>query len=191
MANNKNKNGLNPREQRFADQYLVDPNATEAAKIAGYSAKTAYSLGQRLLNKPEVAAYIEARQKKMQRSTQITAERVIEQAGRMLFSDPRKLMDSAGNPLPLHQLDDATALAVEGVDVETRVGDDGEGMSHVRKYRMASKPTTLDKLMKHLGLFDRDNAQRALAQAGLDDVKAALMKRLKAEGVDPRELVEE
>lgn len=45
----------------FVEEYLRCWNATEAAKRAGYSEKTAYSSGQRLLKDVEIAAEIQAR----------------------------------------------------------------------------------------------------------------------------------
>ncbi len=50
--------GLSPKQARFVDEYLVDLNATKAAERAGYSAKTAYSIGQENLRKPEIQAKI-------------------------------------------------------------------------------------------------------------------------------------
>lgn len=50
---------LTPKQLIFVNEYLVDKNATRAAKAAGFSAKTAYSQGQRLLKNVEVAAAIE------------------------------------------------------------------------------------------------------------------------------------
>jgi phage terminase small subunit len=52
---------LNERQKRFCDEYLVDLNATQAAKRAGYSAKTSYSQGHDLLKHPEIKPYIEKR----------------------------------------------------------------------------------------------------------------------------------
>jgi phage terminase small subunit len=49
---------MNSRQRAFAEHYSANPNATEAAKAAGYSAKTAYSIGQRMLKNVEVQAYI-------------------------------------------------------------------------------------------------------------------------------------
>lgn len=50
---------LTPKQQLFVDYYLIDLNATEAAKKAGYSAKTAYSIGEENLRKPEIAAAVQ------------------------------------------------------------------------------------------------------------------------------------
>ncbi len=44
---------LNEKQQLFFKEYLVDSNATQAAIRAGYSKKTAYSQGQRLLKNVE------------------------------------------------------------------------------------------------------------------------------------------
>lgn len=52
---------LTAKQQRFCDEYLIDLNATQAAIRAGYSQKTAYSIGQENLKKPEISAYIEKR----------------------------------------------------------------------------------------------------------------------------------
>ena len=50
---------LTAKQARFCDEYLIDLNATQAAKRAGYSEHTAYSQGQRLLKVVEIASRIE------------------------------------------------------------------------------------------------------------------------------------
>ena len=49
---------MNERQKRFAEYYAADPNASKAAELAGYSAKTARSIGQRLLTKDDIQNYI-------------------------------------------------------------------------------------------------------------------------------------
>lgn len=55
-------NGLTAKEHAFVSAYLGEArgNATKAAEIAGYSTKTAYSAGGRLLKDVEVQAAIQA-----------------------------------------------------------------------------------------------------------------------------------
>lgn len=50
---------MNKKQKKFADEYLIDCNATQAAIRAGYSEKTAYSTGQRMLKNVEVKNYID------------------------------------------------------------------------------------------------------------------------------------
>lgn len=52
---------LNKRQKLFVNYYLKSWNATEAAKLAGYSEKTAASIGYENLRKPEIKAYIHER----------------------------------------------------------------------------------------------------------------------------------
>lgn len=54
--------GLTDKQQRFVDEYLIDLNATQAAIRAGYSEKTADSIGLQLLRKTQVAEAIEEAQ---------------------------------------------------------------------------------------------------------------------------------
>ena len=52
---------MTDKQKRFCDEYLVDFNATQAAIRAGYSNKTAYSIGDENLRKPELEKYIDER----------------------------------------------------------------------------------------------------------------------------------
>ncbi|MGG6835160.1 UNVERIFIED_CONTAM: terminase small subunit, partial [Streptococcus canis] len=51
--------------KRFADEYIISANATAAAIKAGYSKKTARSIGQENLTKPDIKAYIDERLEKL------------------------------------------------------------------------------------------------------------------------------
>ena len=57
---------LTPKQKRFCEEYLIDLNATQGAIRAGYSPKTAYSIGQRMLKNVEVKNYIQKHLEKIQ-----------------------------------------------------------------------------------------------------------------------------
>jgi phage terminase small subunit len=82
------------KKQLFVKEYLIDKNATRAAKVAGYKAKTAYSQGQRLLKDVEVAAAIaeglDAQRKDAEeraRKKGITKERWLRELALIAFAD--------------------------------------------------------------------------------------------------------
>jgi len=52
---------LTARQQRFIDEYMIDFNATAAAKRAGYSVKSAHQRGYELIHNPDLAAVIKKR----------------------------------------------------------------------------------------------------------------------------------
>ena len=83
---------MNDRQKRFVGAYLIDPNATQAAITAGYSEKTAYSQGQRLLKHVEVSEALAKAQEQRQERTQITADAVLE----------RLWMEAHGQDVPDH-----------------------------------------------------------------------------------------
>ena len=58
---------LTPRQRRFVEAYVG--NATKAAAKAGYSAKTAYSQGQRMLKNVAIQTAIQAREAAHMEST--------------------------------------------------------------------------------------------------------------------------
>ena len=56
---------LTLKQQRFADEYIISGNATDAAIKAGYSKKTAYSIGIENLKKPEIKKLINEKLKEL------------------------------------------------------------------------------------------------------------------------------
>ncbi len=69
---------LTPKQARFVEEYLIDLNATAAAKRAGYSERTAYAQGQRLLKHVEIAAAIQEAQEARSERTRIDQDWVID-----------------------------------------------------------------------------------------------------------------
>ena len=69
---------LTNKQKRFADEYLVDLNATQAAIRAGYKEKTAYSQGQRMLKNVEIKTYIEEQLERLHNKKAADAQEVIE-----------------------------------------------------------------------------------------------------------------
>lgn len=59
------KDKLTPKQKKFCDEYLKLGNATQAAKNAGYSEKTAYRTGADNLKVPHILNYINARQEQI------------------------------------------------------------------------------------------------------------------------------
>lgn len=57
---------LTLKQQKFADEYIISGNATEAAKKAGYAERSARSIGQENLTKPDIKSYIDERLKELE-----------------------------------------------------------------------------------------------------------------------------
>lgn len=68
---------INPQQLRFVLSFVTCTDATEAAKAAGYSAKTAGQQGWQLLQKPLVAAEIQRRFKAIADGVEVRQRDVI------------------------------------------------------------------------------------------------------------------
>lgn len=69
---------MNAKQKRFCDEYLIDCNATQAAIRAGYSPKTAYSIGVENLKKPELKKYIDEQLELLHNQKTADAQEVLE-----------------------------------------------------------------------------------------------------------------
>lgn len=137
---------LTPKQRRFVEEYLIDLNATQAAKRSGYSEKTAHVIGTENLSKPAIQQAVHAAQKERSERTGITADRVLEELAKIGFADIRKAVDWNGADVSLRsseEIDDMTAAAISEVSL-TQAGV---------KIKMIDKKGALDSLGRHLGLF--------------------------------------
>ena len=69
---------LTTKQKRFCQEYLIDLNATQAAIRAGYSEKSAYSVGQRILKNVEVKKYIVEQVERLKNEKISSAQEVLE-----------------------------------------------------------------------------------------------------------------
>jgi len=74
---------LNAKQQCFADEYIIDLNATQAAIRAGYSKRTAQRIGSENLSKPLVAQAIQIAMDKRAARSQLTAQKVLDDIERV------------------------------------------------------------------------------------------------------------
>lgn len=56
---------LTEKQKRFCDYYIETGNAAEAARLAGYSKRTARQMGQENLTKPYILEYIQKRNEEL------------------------------------------------------------------------------------------------------------------------------
>ena len=84
---------MTERQRRFAEFYAANPNATAAAKAAGFSQQTAYSQGQRLLKNVEVMKYIRELQDNDARGRLVSVLRVKAFLSGVILDEKEKTTD--------------------------------------------------------------------------------------------------
>lgn len=174
MANNGGDLGKKPRAatlvkmRQFADLYRGGPDDVRGNAAACYKAvhpkatkKVCESSGSNYLNHPYTQEYMREKTDKVAEKADITQERVLKEVFRCGMYDMRKLFDDKGEPLPPSQLDDDVAAAVVGLKVTTMLGDEDKPAMKRYEYKLADKGPAQEKLMKYLGLYEKDNNQKA------------------------------
>lgn len=157
---------LNPRQAVFCAEYITDFNATQAAIRAGYASKYAARVAYKMLLQPHIQEAVNREITARAKRTHITQDRVLRELAAVAFFDPRKLFAPDGSPLPINELDDATAAALGGLDVQEMFEGTGENrvfVGYVKKYKVTDKNTALGNAMKHLGML-----KESLALSGPD-----------------------
>lgn len=158
---------MKDRQERFCEEYLKDLNATEAAKRAGYSKRTAHSSGPRLLENVDIKKYISKLKRKRSEKTEITAEKVLKEIAKMAFSnlaDYIKISKDGTAEIDLRKLTREQAAALSEVTVD----DDSIGGQKV-KIKLHDKLKGLEQLGRHLKLFtDRTELDGEVTFKGID-----------------------
>lgn len=112
---------LTAKQQKFADYYIELGNAAEAARKAGYSKRTARSVGQENLTKPDIKNYIDARLKELASERVATQQEILEFLTRLVRrQEMEQVVVTLKKPvsIPMHDREGKTysKFAYEDVD---------------------------------------------------------------------------
>lgn len=147
--------GLTARQSAFVDEYLRDLNATQAAIRAGYSAKTAYSQGERLLRNVEVSAAITAAKTARSERTKIDADWVLTRLADEAEADVADIYDDTGNLRPVKEWPLIWRKGlVAGIEtVREVVGESRNGepeFAMVQKVKLSDRIKRVELIGKHV-----------------------------------------
>lgn len=154
---------LNANQTRFVQEYLVDLHATEAAKRAGYSARTAHVQGSRLLSNAKVSAKIAELQAKKAEKFDVSLDKLLLELLRLALSNMQDYtsVSKDGDPyVDLSKLTREQWAAIQELTVEDYLDGRGEDAREVRrlKIKLYDKRGPLTDLGKHLGAFIEKHA---------------------------------
>jgi phage terminase small subunit len=166
---------LSGRRKLFCLEYLIDLNGAKAAIRAGYSERCARQTAARLLTKADIRLEIQRCMDKRAARLEISAEKVLQGLAQLAFFDIRKLYNADGSLKEISELDEVTAAAICGVEVEKLYDHFGKGQAKdkgtLTKIKLADRGINLERLGRHFKLFtDR------LEVDGLGDLAAQLQK---------------
>lgn len=137
---------MTKKQKRFAEEYLIDLNATQAAIRAGYSPETAGSIGAENLKKPEIKSRIDKAMAERSRRTGINQDRVLQELARIGFAKITDVVDPETAEIRTDASDDDLAC-IQSIKIKPNE------FGTEREVKLYDKKSALVDLGKHLGLF--------------------------------------
>ncbi len=146
---------LTLKQKRFADEYIISGNATDAAKKAGYSEKTAFTIATENLKKPYIKQYIDQRIKELDDKKIAKQEEVLQYLTSVLRGESKSaivVVEGCGDGYSEARTVKKTPDEKERLKAAELLG---------KRYRIFSEKSEveeeqLDKLDKILGAIDNE-----------------------------------
>ena len=148
---------MTPKQKKFCDEYIKSGNAKQSAIKAGYSPKTAKSIGQENLTKPDLKAYIDERLKELSNHKILSAAEVLEYLSRVVAGKETEYVATSKGIFP---------------DVPVSAKDRISAAKELLKRYPTTDPMEKQKLKK------------LTADARISEARANVAERLGSEGDD-------
>lgn len=170
---------LTPKQERFCYEYLANGfNATKAAKIAGYSEKTAFSIGAENLSKPLIKARIQEMKDNLAETAGISALMIVQEHKKIIEASQGKIRDTWMKLKDFEELSDDVKACIQEVTTkevkkQVKKGQTPETEVYVR-IKMYDKQKSMDAINAMCG-FNAATKQE-IAGAGGQDLFMNLIK---------------
>lgn len=181
---------LTIKQEKYAQGLFTGLSQREAYKAAynceNMTDKSVDEVACVLAADLKVASRIEQLTNELQLRNMVTIENVVSEYAKLGFFDPRSLFKDDGSPKDITELDDTTAAALAGLDVQEvyeGYGEDRKFIGYTKKYKLTDKKAALDSMARYLGMFidKTDNTIRnpegeSLRITTIDEAKAIIAK---------------
>lgn len=182
---------LTDKQEMFCREYLIDLNATQAAIRAGYSKKTAYSAGQRLLKNVEVQKRVSELKSTRIEETKIDANYVLNRLVEIDQMDALDILNEDGSLKPISMWPKVWRTYLSGFDLSELwegTGEDRQQIGFLKKVKWPDKVKNLELLGKHIEVqafkekYDHSSSDGTMSPTaeGRDKRKARIQELLNA-----------
>lgn len=141
---------LTPKQEIFADEYLIDLNATRAYKVAYPKVKkdeTAAAAGARMLRNVKVAEYIQKRMDERSQRTEITQDMVLQELAKIGFANITDFVTIEG---PYVKIKETASMPQDKLGVIAGIKEGANGI----EIKLNDKEKALELIGRHLGMWN-------------------------------------
>ena len=165
---------LTPKQKLFADEYLIDLNATRAYKAAYKSVKkdeTARTNGSRMLTNANVSKYITERMNERSRRTEITQDNVLKELATIAFAKVTDFVTIENGVVIVKDTKDIPK------DLLPAIASIKEGKNGI-EVSFYNKDKSLELLGRHLGMFNDKIEISGTVNNPMEGLTTAELKKL-------------
>ena len=141
---------LSNKQKLFCDEYLIDTNVTQAAIRAGYSEKTARSIGQRMLTNVDIEKRLSELKGDRNERVSVNADYVLDRLMQIDQLDVADILDINGDLLPVKEWSKAWRTSVNAIEVIQMSKGDMDIETFLKKVKLPDKLKNLELLGKHV-----------------------------------------
>lgn len=166
---------LDPAAEDFCQQYVANGVAWTAyrdtvGRLKGVTnLDSMRKMASRFASRPEIQERVAQLKRQVYQAAEVSPGRIIHEYAKLAFFDIRNVFDQNGNLRPVHQMDDATAAGIAGLEISvddvTRkqdiynedsddIGrvDETKTITRTAKLKLIDKTKALDSLAKIMGM---------------------------------------
>jgi len=158
---------LTPKQESYCQNYIVCGNQSAAYRLAfdaeAMNANTVAVEACRLHSDPNITLRIKELQKEAYERNKVTVDEVVQTLAGMIRFDIAELYDDDGVLLTLKQIPLHARQMISQLDVDELfeyIDGDKIFKGYSKKIRTINKLDAIEKLMKHLGGYEKDNKQK-------------------------------
>lgn len=148
---------IDPKQEMFVQEYLIDLNATQAAVRAGYSQKTARQIGSQLLANLNIQERLSELYEERRQKVKVESDEVLLELIQIAKSDIVELFQDNGTVKEIKDIPASFRRCISSVEINETFEHEGNTKvwtGYTKKVRLWDKTKALDMLCRHLGLFN-------------------------------------
>ena len=158
-----NSKNLTIKQEAFCQAYVKLGEKTaayrEAYSCANMKPETIHVKANELFNVGKVTVRVQELQNELKERNNITIDEIVGNLADMLQFDLAELYDGNGNLKKIHQIPKKARLMIAEFCSDEIIAK-GKSIGQSKKIKVFDKLSVMEKLMKHLGGYEKDNKQK-------------------------------
>lgn len=175
MAKDRHIRGeLNTKHLRFVEVYMQQLDGIQAVKESGFLTKNHAVAASKLLTDPKIQAEIARRGREIAKKNDIPREKIIKELAKIAFTTEKDFFDENGNLLPIKDLPDGAAAALQEVEVQQLFAGKVQ-IGITKRYKKWDKIRAMELMAKMLGYM-----APVKSQVGFDETFMSFLRKTSA-----------